>query len=105
MAGAAVTAERQGLVDAGVYECVTLQEALLTACGISFRESDEMLIYECAVALGVGREKTTDASKTDFKQHSRDLMRQRLAHSRGLGPKPEARPVDPGMLEQMREMG
>lgn len=103
-----VPEKRQGLADAGMYEVVQVYEALMIARNIDPRTADEMYLYECAVALGVGREESKDApttgSMTDARHRARALNRARLAHARGEGPAPEVRSIRPEDLEIVRDL-
>lgn len=59
---------------------------------LSPRDVDELYIWEIAILLGVGDELTPSEEPPMSKK---ELLRQRLAYSRGQGPKPEAKAINP----------
>lgn len=69
------------------------------------RQVDKLDVWEIAVLLGVGdetrpAESTTGDDATMF-EDPHAYHKARLAHVRGEGPKPEARPIDMSALHQV----
>lgn len=72
-------------------------KAMMKVHGMGPRDVDQLYIWEIASLLGVGDD--TGKGRT-----GRELIRQRIMHSRGLGPAPKAQPVDPEVLSSLGSM-
>jgi len=72
--------------------------------GMSPPTVDEMYVWQAAVLLGADLPEdatTPDGTPASGDDDGRELLRQRVAHARGEGPKPEARPVDPAAVQAL----
>lgn len=78
---------------------------MLNARGMSPRDVDELTLWECAVALGCMTDPTGEkAIEANRKSRSMDLIRQRIAASKGEGPAPEVQPVSADTLARMGDL-
>lgn len=93
------------LVDAGVADDAAVYKSMFDASqGRALpRDVDEMEIWEIAVLLGVSNEveSSEGAVPSHAKGNSNSRLKQRLAHSKGLAPKPEAASLDTDTLNQL----
>jgi hypothetical protein len=70
-----------------------------------------MELWEIAVLLGDGitveesKPKAPTGSPDAFRKRNLELMKARLAHEQGLGPKPEVRPMSPDVMAVFGQMG
>lgn len=76
--------------------------AALASRGINPREADDMEIWEVAAVFGLDEEDkskpTTERVAGRVDPESFRLIKERMAHAAGLGPKPEVRATDPSAL-------
>lgn len=95
-------------MDANLYEDSVLYKALFDASQgrIGPRDADDLEIWEIATLLGVSE--PNDASSDDSvvrsaspSTSSRARLRQRVAHARGLAPKPEAQAMSQTAFSQL----
>lgn len=107
---ATVEPTRSGpLADAGLLDFASVYDTLYRSSGGRClpTDADAMELWQIAVLLGLSDEVRAPTEPGDAKEQrtrSRDLLRQRMAHARGQGPKPEARPVDPVAFNQLANM-
>lgn len=99
------------LAGADLLEFASVYDTLYrsSAGRIGPRDADGLELWEIAVLLGLADElappeqPAPDPRKRQAKAktRARDLNRQRMAHARGEAPKPEARPLDPAVFNQL----
>lgn len=75
---------------------------------MSPRDTDELLLWEIATLLGAADElqskedgSTTDDSPQSRADARRALLKARVDYARGIGPKPEAKAMDPAAFTAM----
>lgn len=93
------------LTTAGLIDEAQVYHAMWHASGghVTPRVVDEMTMWEIAVVLGVSDECSPKdaAAPSDSDPTGREMMRRRLAHAQGLGPKPEAPAIDPATFQAL----
>lgn len=94
------------LQKAGLLDEAQIYEAMWDATGrrVLPREVDELYIWEIATLLGVGDEVVRPEASRNGQASSEDkheYLRARVAHARGQGPRPEAKPIAPETFQAL----